>query len=541
VSPSIPPYLQLRSAETADKLQTDLADLACVGELCQAFADATGWPLRYIPLPEPSENIDLLWSAPVNPGVGESPGHLRIDLCGASAMYESMRSDWQAAERMAGAIGELLNELFAARRALREREAELAAAVPVKPHRDEQGHLASRLEATLRAGAQGIGCQSAALYLLDDSTTQLKLRAAWGLPLEKFTAQARPLANQMADLEALIGHAVALESRDEMVGPWRTPEPAEAALCVPVSSPTAPLGTLWFFCDAQRPFSDEQTNIAEVVAGKIASDLERYALIEEKTSSHQLQQQVQAVRRTQQHQLPVVSPPLPGWSLGGWTEQSESLGGAFYDWRMLDDQSLLLMLGDACEGGLEAALASAALRAALRAADDTPLDIDELLRRANRILWESSAGNWWAGLWMGQLNLADGRCHFTAAGRPNALWLKPDGWASLVKPSEPLGLTPVIQTERKKPLILSPGQSLVVCNRGIMETADARGRPLDDAALSRLLLKELAAPPQRMIDLVHDALPAPNDVSFPLAEGRDEENRSRPQDRSILVVQRLLS
>jgi hypothetical protein len=525
VSQPINSNLQLRSVETDAALRPDLADVACLGELCQAFAEATGWPLRYVPEPEPYENIDLLWSAPVNPGVGETPGHLRIDLCGGSVVYESMRSDWHAVERMAGALGELVNELFAARRALRDREAELAAAVPVKPHPDEQGHLAARLEATLRAGAQGIGCDAAALYLLDEATSQLKLRAAWGVPLEKFTAEARPLAEQMADLEALLGHAVALETRADMVGRWRPPETAAAALCVPVASPTLQLGTLWFFCRSERPFSDEQTNIAEVVAGKIAADLERTVLIEEKTSGQELQRQVAAARRTQEHQLPVVSPPLSGWTLRGWTEQAGPLGGAFYDWRMLDDSSLLVMLGDACDGGLEAALASTALRAALKASDMPP-DIDELLRRANRILWESSAGNWWAGLWLGQLNLANGRCDFAAAGRPSALWLQPDSWASLVKPSEPLGLEPLIQPAEKKPLILSPGESLVVCNRGVMETSDKRGRPLDEAAISRLLLTELSASPQRMVDKVRDWLPA-LDRQF-----------HKPQDRSILVVQR---
>jgi phosphoserine phosphatase RsbU/P len=526
VSRPIPSHLQLRSAETDDLLRPDLADMACLGELCQAFAEATGWPLRYVPQPEPSDPIDLLWSAPVNPGVGDSPGHLRIDLCGSSAVYESMRSDWHAAERMVGALSELVNELFAARQALRQREAELATAVPVKPHQDEQRHLADRLEATLRAGAQGIGCQAAALYLLDDATSELKLRAAWGLPLEKFATAARPLAEQMADLEALVGHAVALETRADMVGRWQPPESAAAALCVPVSSPTMPLGTLWFFSQSERPFSDEQTNIAEVVAGKIASDLERTVLIKEKTSGQELQRQVAAARRTQDHQLPVVSPPIPGWSLGGWTEQAEALGGAFYDWRLLDDSSLLMMLGDACDAGLEAALASTALRAALRASE-TPLDIDELLRRANRIMWESSAGNWWAGLWLGQLNLADGLCHFGAAGRPSGLLLKPDGWASLVKPSEPLGLNPIVQLEKKKPVILAPGQSLVISNRGVMETSDPSGRPLDEAALSRFLLKDLSAPPQRMIERVRDWL-SPPDRQF-----------QKPQDRSMLVVKRL--
>ncbi|HEY2827125.1 MAG TPA: SpoIIE family protein phosphatase [Pirellulales bacterium] len=523
---SRPSHLQIRSVETHDLVRPDLADIACLGELCQAFAEATGWPLRFVPEPEPAETIDLLWSAPVNPGVGESPGHLRIDLCGAAAVYESMRADWHAAEHMAGAISELVNELFSARRALREREAELAAAVPVKPHQDEQAHLAARLEATLRAGAQGIGCQAAALYVLDDATSQLKLRAAWGLPLEKFTAQARPLAQQMADLEALMGHAVALETRADMVGRWRPPEPAAAALCIPVSSPTIPFGTVWFFSQSERAFSDEQTNIAEVVAGKIASDLERTALIKENSSGRDIERQIAVARRTQEHQLPVVSPPIPGWTLGGWAEPAADLGGAFYDWRMLDDSSLLLMLGDACDTGLEAALASTALRAALRAGE-MPLDIDELLRRANRILWESSAGNWWAGLWLAQLNLADGRCHFAGAGRPSALWLKPDSWVSLIKPSEPLGLEPNQTFGEKKPLLLAPGQSLVICNRGIMESSDVNGRPLDEAALSHLLLKELSGPPQRSIDSVRDWL-TETDRQF-----------RKPQDRSMLVVQRL--
>ncbi len=147
----IPPYLKLRAGEAADPLRPDIADLACLGELCQAFAEATGWPLRYVPEPEPSEDIDLLWSAPVNPGVGVTPGHLRIDFCSSSLASEMNRSEWHSAERMAGAVAELVNELVAARHALWQREAELATGVPVTAHEDEEGHLAERLEATLRA------------------------------------------------------------------------------------------------------------------------------------------------------------------------------------------------------------------------------------------------------------------------------------------------------------------------------------------------------------------------------------------------------
>ncbi|HEY2881701.1 MAG TPA: SpoIIE family protein phosphatase [Pirellulales bacterium] len=523
---SVPPYLKLQSGAGAEVLRPDVADVACLGELCTAFAEATGWPLRYVAQPEPTEDLDLLWSAPVDPGVGVSPGHLRIDLPASASAETSQRADWHAAERMAGSIAELVNELVSARQALWQREADLAAGVPVTPHKNEEAHLAARLEATLRAGAQGIRCDAAAVYLLDEGTSELKLRAAWGMPLDKFKEPARRLADQMADLEALLGHAVALEGRDEMKGPWRSPEPAAAALCVPVSSPTVPLGTLWFFSKRERPFTDEQTNIAEVVAGKIASDLERTMLLEEQTNQRELHAQVAAAKRTQENQLPSIAPPIAGWHVAGWSEQESALGGAFYDWRMIDDKSLWCMLGDACDGGIEAALAATALRAALRATEDDRLSVDELFRRANQILWESSAGNWWAGAWLGQIQLADGNCNFSAAGRPTALWLRENSWASLVKPCEPLGLEPQLKAERKQ-ILLAPGESLVVCNRGIMEASDPRGRPMEEAAIAKSLLKDRTVSPERMIEIVRDWL-----------TGRTWQ---QPRDRSIVVVKRLPS
>lgn len=521
----VPPYLKLRASEPAEAVRPDVADLACLGELCQAFAEATGWPLRYVPHPEPKEDFDLLWSAPVNPGVGETPGHLRIDLGGTTSADVQQRADWHATERMAGAIAELMNELVTSRSALWQREAELAASVPVTSHEDEKGHLAARLEATLRAGAHAIQCEGAALYLLDEATSELKLRSTWGLPRDKLAEPARPLADQLADLEALLGHAVALEGSGDKVGGWCSPEPAAAALCVPVSSPTVPLGTLWFFCERERPFSDEQTNIAEIVAGKIASDLERAVLIEQQTSTKDFTSQVAAVHETQQHQQP-IAPPLVGWQVDGWSEQAGPLGGAFYDWRMLDDSTLLLMLGDACDDGLQAALAATALRAVLRATDDgKSAGLDEMMRRANRVLWENSAGNWWAGAWLGKLDLTDGRCQIAQAGRPTSLWLRPDGWESLTNPVDPLGVQPLVQIDRK-PAILSPGEALVVCNRGVMETYDKRGRPLEEAAVARTLQARLELPPQQLIKTVLECL-------------EQHSKQLDRRDRSILVVQRL--
>ena len=115
------------------------------------------------------------------------------------------------------------------------------------PHREEEKHLAERLQAALLAGGEAVGCDAAAIYLLDEATTELKLRSSWGLPFDRLTAPARPLQGAVADLEALLGHAVVLND-DNLMATWNAPEDFPAAVCVPVSSPTTLLGTLWVFC-----------------------------------------------------------------------------------------------------------------------------------------------------------------------------------------------------------------------------------------------------------------------------------------------------
>ena len=83
------------------------------------------------------------------------------------------------------AIAGLLSEQARLRHALWQREAELAAGVPVAARPDDAVHLAERLAAILKGGADAVGCQAAGLYVLDETTTTLKLRAAHNLPHDR--------------------------------------------------------------------------------------------------------------------------------------------------------------------------------------------------------------------------------------------------------------------------------------------------------------------------------------------------------------------
>jgi sigma-B regulation protein RsbU (phosphoserine phosphatase) len=260
-------------------------DPAQTDELAAAFLEATGWTL-HLPTGDRAErsniNSDSMCSAPVDPGVGASPGRIRVGFnsneAARSPDSDVARCSADAAKRLAASISRIVERLSVTQRIVRDRDAELAAGAPVIATAEDSEQFAGLLESVLQAGADACDCQAAALYMLDDATTSLALRASVGLAADRLLQPPRPLKGAVADLEALLGHAVALE-RASAFGPWRVPEDFAAALCVPVSSSTTPLGTVWFFSDRPRDFTDQQTNLAEVVAGRLAAELERATLL----------------------------------------------------------------------------------------------------------------------------------------------------------------------------------------------------------------------------------------------------------------------
>lgn len=397
---TIPSYLKLVTAAT-ESPAVDRDDWGGLAACCRAFEVGTGWRLEVVPGKPPIQDSNLLWSAPVDPGVGATPGHIRIVSDGAN---RSSRPPLELpdAKELAGALAGVWNELLRTRRALWQREAELAAGVPVAARPDEQQHLAARLEAVLAAGCEAVGCQAAGLYLLDAGTSELKLRASWRLPIGRLLEDARPLRGAAADLEALLGHAVVL-TEPPLFSYWRVPEPCAAAVCLPVSSPTIPLGTLWVYAAESREFSAADTNLLEVVTGRLAAELEREMLLREVATLR--------IARSAARDLwlPAAVPPGPsveGWDIAGWSDAADGAGvpagsaptaGPWCDWFNIASDQLAISLGT-CSPDLTGAAAGTAARMALRTAAEPGRSPAELLGRLNAALWSGEQGAGMVGL-----------------------------------------------------------------------------------------------------------------------------------------------
>ena len=498
-------HLKLYPEQPPETDRPGIETFGSLPEFLKAFEQSTGWSLRYEAGPVPAN--DLTWSAPVSPGDGTTLGHLRLDSPDSERTgSDTTPVDRETARTLAAALAGMLDEWMRTRHALWQREAELAAGVPLVPHPEEEKHLAARLQAVIQGGAEAVDCQAAALYLLDDATTELKLRSSWGLPFDRLTAPARRLQGSLADLEALLGHAVVLKDTD-LMRHWKVPEDFAAAVCVPVSTPTTLLGTLWVYSVERRDFDDRQTNVLEMAAGRVAADLEREMLLCEGIDGAKLKRQMAAAERFQRHQLPTISPLLDGWDLAGWTAQAEAVGGDFHDWFCLPDGLLTVVVGDAMDRGLEAAMSAGVLKAALRAHGQYHREAEPVLRRANLTLWTGSAGDQYATAFYGLIETATGRMCYCSAGWPTAIVLRGDGWESLSHPSPPLGESPEVDYEQFG-YHLQPGEAILLLTAGFRDAVDMHGQPLGEAGVAEPLVGRLDLSADQLLSLAREHLAA---------------------------------
>ncbi|MBS0211314.1 MAG: SpoIIE family protein phosphatase [Planctomycetes bacterium] len=505
-----PDHLRLYREQPAAPLSSDDVPVA-LHDFCRAFERATGWSLNYAPGDAPNARRQ------VPRGMGEPDGaialgHFTLGIPDSSPDESSYVEgaeplvDLDVASALATTVARLTNELLCTQRELRRSRAELAAGVPLVARPSDEAHLADRLEAVLRGGAQAVGCTSAALYLLDEQTAQLDLRSVWNLPYSRLAKQARTLADATADLEALCGHAVVLENQ-QAVEHWCPPEKCGAAICVPVSSATTPLGTLWLYCDATRGFSDAEVNIAEVVAGRLAADLEREMLLVAGKEQSVSSRQINAASTRQQDSLPRMTPRVEGWDLAAWTGQAAALGGDFHDWWLRGDDRLCVAVADALDGGFDAALASAALRATLRAFGSEDLEPAELMRRINQSLWRHSSGDQYASLFCAAIEPTSGQCDFSAAGQIGSALLGPDGFERLTAPCLALGIDPTASYLPRE-FMMTPGQVLVAVSDGVCDATNPAGTPWTMKGVAEALGGKLELPAEKLVALVRDRLEA---------------------------------
>jgi phosphoserine phosphatase RsbU/P len=363
------------------------------------------------------------------------------------------------AQRLLGALEKLVLRLEQAESVIRRQEAEIATTLLVTSQPDRQQETADRLESILESTSRALGAVAAAAYLLDDTTSNLKMRSCFGLPRSRLAQEARELRGSLADLEALMGNAVLLNDIEAMHD-WHSPEPYGAALIVPVGTSTMPHGTIWFWCESKRTFSAAEVEVANLAAGRIMAEIEQSSLGQEVTRSRSLQKQMHAAGTIQESMLPDTQILHEDFDVSGWTNQHGCVGGAFHHWHIVPNGVMTFAVGNAIQSGAEGSLVATSALSLIRTLWNQGASPKQILRTINDTHWSMSPADWNLALALVQLNPVTGYGSMCISGDIQAFIVSSRGARPIGMEFPPIGSQPDTSYTPSR-FVLQPGEILV--------------------------------------------------------------------------------
>jgi serine phosphatase RsbU (regulator of sigma subunit) len=185
-------------------------------------------------------------------------------------------------------------------------------------------------------------------------------------------------------------------------------------------------------------------------------------------------QELRVARRIQQASLPKEVPILEGWRISPFYQPAREVGGDFYDFHLLSESNLGLVVGDATGKGMPAALVMSTTCGMLQAVSQTlnSSSPGAVLEQVNETLLTRIPSNMFVTCFYAVLDPKSGRLVCANAGHdPPYLRSQGGDCEELRARGMPLGLMPGMSYEEKE-TVLNVGEAALFYSDGLVEAHD---------------------------------------------------------------------
>lgn len=201
-----------------------------------------------------------------------------------------------------------------------------------------------------------------------------------------------------------------------------------------------------------------------------------------------LDRELEFARTIQRAALPSVFPAFPArgeFDIYASMEAAKEVGGDFYDFYLLGDSTLILVIADVSGKGIPAAMFMMRAKTMLKNFTQSGVDIAEAFEKTNDALCENNEAQMFVTAWMGALNLETGVLRYVNAGHNPMLVAKSDSSFAYVRPAPGFVLAGIegfhyVAGE----LTMQPGDAIYVYTDGVTEAQNTAGELFGDERLA---------------------------------------------------------
>lgn len=255
-------------------------------------------------------------------------------------------------------------------------------------------------------------------------------------------------------------------------------------------------------------FTDDDLGFLEALAGSVSIALEnarfyaqlraQVAALERAVKEHNellaLRRELQIARDIQRSILPRAFPERGDFELFAAMQPANEVGGDFYDFFLLDEGRIGVLIGDVSGKGVPAALFMAVTRTLLRSTVAGIASPAACLQQVNRLLCRENEQDMFVTLFYGVLDLASGAFDYCNAGHNPPWILRTSGTVETLPTTGDPMLGAFEDTGyREASMALRPGDAVFLYTDGVTEGMDVLDELFSDERLESELRAVAAA------------------------------------------------
>jgi len=222
--------------------------------------------------------------------------------------------------------------------------------------------------------------------------------------------------------------------------------------------------------------------------------------------------ELQMARQIQEGMLPGIFPPFPDrkeFDLYASMDPAKEVGGDFYDFFLIDDDHLALVMADVSGKGVPGALFMMASKIILKSnamQGGTPA---EILSRTNRTICSNNTMEMFVTVWLGILEISTGRLTAANAGHEYPVIKRADGSFEMLKDKHGFVIGGFDGVNYKGyDLTLRPGDKLFLYTDGVPEATDGDEEMFGTERMLSALNSHCGDTPDEILASMHQAVNA---------------------------------
>jgi len=356
-----------------------------------------------------------------------------------------------------------------------------------------------------QAGRSALDCERATIFLYDEQSDELYSKVATGTEEIRFSAK-RGIAGEAAQTRSVsvVPDAYA-DPRFNREIDQKTGYHTRNLLTLPLVTPDEQLiGVLQVLNKRTGDFTSSDERLAGALGSLTGLAIKRQMLLDEAAEKQKLERDLNIARQIQQNLLPKRNPRLEGFDIAGWNLPADQTGGDCYDFYVLDDNKLAVLIADATGHGIGPALIVAQCRSLVRALADVNSDLSRVAARVNNLLCEDLPSDRFVTLCLGVLDAQAHRLDYVSAGHGPQFHFRAgtDDVQMYSASVLPMGIMEESDMALAEPIQFKPGDLFMMLTDGFTEWS-CNGEQYGDDRLIDVVQKNMDRSCAELIQLIY--------------------------------------